>query len=82
MNSAPHGKPRQWGPDDDSKLLHRFRMKSGGVNPLFRDASDIEAALRLAHWPNMREKTFANLFREKTRGFCISRSQDGHRARK
>ena len=78
---APVGKRRRWGPDDDAKLLRLFRMKSGGVNPLFRDAQDIEA-VRFAHWPDIRDKTFSNRFREKARDFCVSRSQDGHRARK
>ena len=70
------------GPDDDSKLLRLSRMKSGGINPLFWDASDIEAVQRLAHLPEIHDKTFANRFRENTRDFCFSHSQDGHRARK
>ena len=81
MSAELSVKAPRWGPEDDIKLLRLFRQKRGGVNPLLRDPEDIEA-VRVAHWPVMREKTFANRFREKARDFCVSRTQDGHRARK
>lgn len=74
-------KTYRWGPEDDIKLLRLFRQKRNGVNPLMKDSAEIEA-LRLEKWPMIKEKTFANRFREKARDFCVSCSQDGHRRSK
>lgn len=75
------GSGYRWGKSDDAKLLELIRMPHGGVDPTKQDTEDLQA-LWNAHWSKMKFKTFSNRIREKFRDFAVSRSLDGHRARK
>ena len=56
-------------------------MPRGGLNPLMSSKVDIEAA-RKKYFDWMKPKTFENRFRQKARDFSVTKTLNGHRARK